>query len=83
MNHKVDLIYDTLYMFVNCVLFYIHTDCKAYALESISILRKYSALLDIPISYILSSYWYVLSLREQKILKVRHKDLDAHGTVHC
>jgi len=75
LNRKVDFIYDILCMFVNCVLFYIHTDCKAYALESINILRKYSAMLDIPISYLLSSYWYILSLRERKILKVRQKDV--------
>jgi len=75
LNHKVDFIYDTLCMIVNYVLFYVHTDCKAYALESINILRKYSAMLDIPISYLLSSYWYILSLRERKILKVRHKDV--------
>jgi len=82
LNHKVGFIYDTLYTFVNYVLFYICTDCKAYALESINILRKYSAMMDIPISYLLSSYWYILSLRERKILKVRHKDVDVHGTVH-
>jgi glucan phosphoethanolaminetransferase (alkaline phosphatase superfamily) len=46
-------------------------DCKAYALESINTLRKYSAMLDIPISYLLSSYWYIISLEDRKILKVR------------
>jgi hypothetical protein len=30
-------------------------------------------MLDIPISYLLSSYWYILSLRERSILKVRMK----------
>ncbi|PSN52927.1 hypothetical protein C0J52_03013 [Blattella germanica] len=43
--------------------------CKAYALESINTLRKYSAMLDIPISYLLSSFWYIISLRERSILK--------------
>ncbi|XP_069684023.1 N-acetylglucosaminyl-phosphatidylinositol de-N-acetylase [Periplaneta americana] len=44
--------------------------CKAYALESINTLRKYSAMLDIPISYLMSSYLYIISLRERKTLKL-------------
>ncbi|XP_067014794.1 N-acetylglucosaminyl-phosphatidylinositol de-N-acetylase isoform X2 [Anabrus simplex] len=39
--------------------------CRAYVLESINILRKYSGLMDVPISFLLSSYWYILSLRER------------------
>lgn len=42
--------------------------CRAYALESICLVRKYSALLDVPISYLLSSYWYIISLRDRDII---------------
>ncbi|KAK7794435.1 hypothetical protein R5R35_003808 [Gryllus longicercus] len=42
--------------------------CRAYALESICLVRKYSAILDVPISYLLSSYWYIISLRERDII---------------
>ncbi|XP_071448751.1 N-acetylglucosaminyl-phosphatidylinositol de-N-acetylase [Hetaerina americana] len=42
---------------------------KAYALDSINILRKYSSFFDAPISYLLSSYWYVVTLKEAGIIQ--------------
>lgn len=64
-NH-VSIFYATAYL---CMEQKLPTYCKAYALESINTLRKYSAMLDIPISYLLSSYWYIISLRDRKVLK--------------
>lgn len=64
-NH-VSIFYATAYL---CMERKLPPYCKAYALESINTLRKYSAMLDIPISYLLSSYWYIISLRERNILK--------------
>ncbi|KAJ9588904.1 hypothetical protein L9F63_017782, partial [Diploptera punctata] len=64
-NH-VSIFYATAYL---CMERKLPPYCKAYALESINMLRKYSAMLDIPISYLLSSYWYIISLRERNILK--------------
>ncbi|XP_023713340.1 N-acetylglucosaminyl-phosphatidylinositol de-N-acetylase [Cryptotermes secundus] len=64
-NH-ISIFYATAYL---CMEQKLPSYCKAYALESINTLRKYSAMLDIPISYLLSSYWYIISLSDRKILK--------------
>ncbi|CAG2053587.1 unnamed protein product [Timema podura] len=44
-------------------------NCRIYALESINILRKYSGFLDVPISYLMSSYWYILSPLERSTVR--------------
>ncbi|XP_063234381.1 N-acetylglucosaminyl-phosphatidylinositol de-N-acetylase [Bacillus rossius redtenbacheri] len=43
--------------------------CKAYTLETINVLRKYSGPLDVPISFLMSSFWFVDSLRERASIK--------------
>lgn len=52
-------------------------NCQAYALETTSILRKYSFLLDIPISYMMSSHKYVASFQERHIIK---QAMQAHAS---
>ncbi|XP_046387041.1 N-acetylglucosaminyl-phosphatidylinositol de-N-acetylase [Ischnura elegans] len=42
---------------------------RAYALDSINILRKYSSFLDAPISYLLSSYWYIVTWKEAVVIQ--------------
>lgn len=43
--------------------------CKVYLLESINLLRKYSIILDGPLSFILSSYVYPVNFKEHCIIK--------------
>ena len=48
---------------------------KVYALRSVNILRKYSSLLDVPMSFLLASVVYTASLKDWCIL---HKAMAAH-----
>lgn len=52
-------------------------NCYAYALETTSILRKYSCVLDMPISYLMSSHNYVVSLAERSTIK---RAMQAHAS---
>ncbi|XP_043501755.1 N-acetylglucosaminyl-phosphatidylinositol de-N-acetylase isoform X1 [Polistes fuscatus] len=40
--------------------------CKLYVLESVNIIRKYVQLLDLPISLLSASYWYLLTYEQRK-----------------
>lgn len=43
--------------------------CKLYVLESVDIIRKYVQLLDLPISLLSASYWYLVTYDQRKILR--------------
>ncbi|KAK0167337.1 hypothetical protein PV327_004747 [Microctonus hyperodae] len=43
--------------------------CKLYALESVNIVRKYVQLLDLPISLLTSSYWYLVTYEQRQIIR--------------
>ncbi|XP_011499574.1 PREDICTED: N-acetylglucosaminyl-phosphatidylinositol de-N-acetylase [Ceratosolen solmsi marchali] len=43
--------------------------CKLYALESVNILRKYTQLLDLPISLLTSSYWYLITYQQRHYIR--------------
>ncbi|XP_006622406.1 N-acetylglucosaminyl-phosphatidylinositol de-N-acetylase [Apis dorsata] len=49
--------------------------CKLYVLESVNIFRKYVQLLDLPISLLTASYWYLITYNQKKIIK---KGMIAH-----
>ncbi|XP_015512520.1 N-acetylglucosaminyl-phosphatidylinositol de-N-acetylase [Neodiprion lecontei] len=49
--------------------------CKMYVLESVNILRKYTLMLDLPISLLFASHWYLLSFKQRKII---HMAMMAH-----
>lgn len=51
------------------------TYCKMYVLETVNILRKYTMLLDLPISLLFASYWYLLSFKQRKNI---HMAMTAH-----
>ena len=48
---------------------------KVFALRSVNILRKYSSLLDVPMSFLLASVVYTASVKDWCIL---HKAMAAH-----
>ena len=50
---------------------------KVYALRSVNILRKYSSLLDVPMSFLLASVVYTASVKDWCIL---HKAMAAHDS---
>ncbi|KAK3927048.1 Ribitol-5-phosphate xylosyltransferase 1 [Frankliniella fusca] len=52
-------------------------NCHAFALETTSILRKYSYLLDVPISYLMSSNNFVVSFQERATIK---RAMQAHAS---
>ncbi|XP_034942943.1 N-acetylglucosaminyl-phosphatidylinositol de-N-acetylase [Chelonus insularis] len=52
-----------------CVEKKIPSYCKLYSLESVNILRKYSQLLDLPISLLTSSYWYLVTYEQREIIR--------------
>lgn len=43
--------------------------CKLYVLESVNIIRKYIQLLDLPISLLSASYWYLVTYEQKRIIK--------------
>lgn len=45
-------------------------DCKLYVLESVNIIRKYIQLLDLPISLLSASYWYLVTYEQKRLIKV-------------
>lgn len=49
--------------------------CKLYILESVNILRKYVQLFDLPFSLLTSSYWYIVTYKQRKII---HTAMAAH-----
>ena len=49
--------------------------CKLYILESVNIIRKYVQLLDLPISLLSASYWYLLTYDQKNNIK---KAMAAH-----
>ncbi|KAL6427071.1 hypothetical protein ACFW04_009327 [Cataglyphis niger] len=44
-------------------------DCKLYVLESVNIIRKYIQFLDLPISLLSASYWYLVTYEQKCIIK--------------
>lgn len=60
-----------------CVEKRLPSKCHAYALETTSVLRKYSCLLDIPISFLMSSCSFVVSLQEGRSIK---RAMHAHAS---
>ena len=52
------------------------SDCKLYTLETVNILRKYTQILDLPISLLSSSYWYLISYQQRHYVHVSlHKHI--------
>ena len=51
--------------------------CEAYSLDSVNLLRKYSALLDVPLSYFSSSF--ALTIRDQQSSTLK-KAMKCHAT---
>ena len=49
--------------------------CKLYVLESVNIIRKYVQLLDLPISLLSASYWYLITYDQKNNIK---KAMAAH-----
>lgn len=49
--------------------------CKLYVLESVNIIRKYVQLLDLPISLLSASYWYLITYDQKNGIK---KAMAAH-----
>ncbi|XP_033191706.1 phosphatidylinositol glycan anchor biosynthesis class L [Bombus vancouverensis nearcticus] len=49
--------------------------CKLYVLESVNIIRKYVQLLDLPISLLSASYWYLITYDQKNSIK---KAMAAH-----
>ncbi|XP_076277417.1 phosphatidylinositol glycan anchor biosynthesis class L [Lasioglossum baleicum] len=43
--------------------------CKLYVLESVNIIRKYVQLLDLPISLLTASYWYLVTYDQRKTIR--------------
>ncbi|XP_076676529.1 phosphatidylinositol glycan anchor biosynthesis class L isoform X2 [Andrena cerasifolii] len=43
--------------------------CKLYVLESVNIIRKYVQLLDLPISLLSASYWYLVMYDQRKVIR--------------
>ncbi|XP_043289789.1 N-acetylglucosaminyl-phosphatidylinositol de-N-acetylase [Venturia canescens] len=70
-NHK-SLFYGIALL---CIEGKVPSYCKLYILESVNIFRKYSWLLDLPISLMSSSYWYLVTYEQRKLLK---KAMAAH-----
>ncbi|XP_035733515.1 N-acetylglucosaminyl-phosphatidylinositol de-N-acetylase-like [Vespa mandarinia] len=52
-----------------CIEKKVPTYCKLYALESVNIARKYVQLLDLPISLLSASYWYLLTYEQRKNIR--------------
>ena len=44
--------------------------CRAYILDSINLFRKYSAMFDVPFSYLMSDVIYVISTKQRRTLIV-------------
>ncbi|KYN18935.1 N-acetylglucosaminyl-phosphatidylinositol de-N-acetylase [Trachymyrmex cornetzi] len=43
--------------------------CKLYVLESVNIIRKYIQLLDLPVSLLSASYWYLITYEQKRTIK--------------
>lgn len=43
--------------------------CKLYVLESVNIVRKYTQILDLPISLLCASYWYLVTYDQKKVIR--------------
>lgn len=43
--------------------------CKLYVLESVNVIRKYVQLLDLPISLLSASYWYLVMYDQRKVIR--------------
>lgn len=43
--------------------------CKLYVLESVNIIRKYTQILDLPISLLSASYWYMVTYDQRQYIK--------------
>ncbi|XP_008548669.1 N-acetylglucosaminyl-phosphatidylinositol de-N-acetylase [Microplitis demolitor] len=58
-----------------CIENKIPSYCKLYILESVNIIRKYVQLLDLPISLLTSSYWYLVTYEQRQVI---HSAMKAH-----
>ncbi|XP_016845655.1 N-acetylglucosaminyl-phosphatidylinositol de-N-acetylase [Nasonia vitripennis] len=43
--------------------------CKLYTLESVNMFRKYTQLLDLPISMLSASYWYLITYQQRPYIR--------------
>ncbi|XP_066589660.1 N-acetylglucosaminyl-phosphatidylinositol de-N-acetylase [Prorops nasuta] len=43
--------------------------CKLYALETVNVIRKYTQILDLPISLLCAPYWYLVTYEQRKAIK--------------
>lgn len=57
------------------------SDCKLYVLESVNIIRKYIQLLDLPISLLSASYWYLVTYEQKRTIKVNWNILSHYGKI--
>ncbi|XP_076375860.1 phosphatidylinositol glycan anchor biosynthesis class L isoform X2 [Megalopta genalis] len=44
--------------------------CKLYVLESVNIIRKYVQLIDLPISLLTASFWYLVTYDQRKTIRI-------------
>jgi len=51
------------------------SDCKLYVLESVNIIRKYIQVLDLPVSLLSASYWYLVTYEQKRTIKVNQNIL--------
>lgn len=56
-------------------------DCKLYVLESVNIIRKYIQLLDLPVSLLSASYWYLVTYEQKRTIKVNRNILSRYGKI--
>lgn len=49
---------------------FLPTACEAFSLDTVNIIRKYSSLLDVPLSYALSSCAFTVDCKQHSILQV-------------
>ncbi|XP_014215192.1 N-acetylglucosaminyl-phosphatidylinositol de-N-acetylase [Copidosoma floridanum] len=52
-----------------CIEKKVPTYCKLYTLESVNIFRKYTQLLDLPVSLLTASYWYLITYQHRPYIQ--------------
>lgn len=50
-------------------------------LESVNIIRKYIQLLDLPVSLLSASYWYLVTYEQKRTIKVNRNILPHYGKI--
>lgn len=52
-----------------CIQKKVPSYCKLYVLESVNIFRKYVQLLDLPLSLLSASYWYLVTYEQKQLIR--------------